>query len=82
MVGLCAAPQQSDILFLLLLLLLLFLLVVVCCSSEQVLGAREIIKNDDFMIKCENKKNKKKTRRLKMRLHDKTIKAVLSQKLF
>ena len=39
-------------------------------------------KNDDFMKKCENKKNKKKTRRLKMRLHDKTIKGILSQALF
>ena len=39
-------------------------------------------KNDVFMKKCENKKNKKKTRRLKMRLHDKTIKGMLSQKLF
>jgi len=39
-------------------------------------------KNDDFMKKCENKKNKKKTRRLKMRLHDKTIKGILSQTLF
>ena len=39
-------------------------------------------KNDDFMKKCENKKNKKKTRRLKMRLHDKTIKGMLSQTLF
>ena len=27
-------------------------------------------KNDDLMKKCEIKKNKKKTRRLKMRLHD------------
>jgi len=39
-------------------------------------------KNDDFMEKCENKKNKKKTRRLKMRLHDKTIQGILSQTLF
>ena len=39
-------------------------------------------KNDDFMKKCEIKKNKKKTRRLKMRLHDKTIKGMLSQTLF
>ena len=39
-------------------------------------------KNDDFMKKCENKKNKKKTGRLKMRLHDKTIKGILSQTLF
>ena len=36
----------------------------------------------DIMKKCENKKNKKKTRRLKMRLHDKTIKGILSQTLF
>ena len=39
-------------------------------------------KNDDFMKKCEKKKNKKETRRLKMRLHDKTIKGILSQTLF
>ena len=39
-------------------------------------------KNDDLMKKCEIKKNKKKTRRLKMRLHDKTIKGILSQTLF
>ena len=39
-------------------------------------------KNDDYMIKCENKKNKKKTGRLKMRFHDKTIKGILSQTLF
>ena len=39
-------------------------------------------KNDDLMKKCEIKKNKKKTRRLKMRLHDKTIEGILSQRLF
>ena len=39
-------------------------------------------KNDDFMKKCEKNKNKKETRRLKMRLHDKTIKGILSQTLF
>ena len=39
-------------------------------------------KKNDFMKKCENKKNKKKTRRLKMRLHDKTIEGILSQRLF
>ena len=39
-------------------------------------------RNDDFMKECENKKNKKKTRRLKMRLHDKTIEGILSQTLF
>ena len=39
-------------------------------------------KNDDFMKKCENKKNKKKTGRLKICLHDKTIKGILSQTLF
>ena len=39
-------------------------------------------KNDDFMKKCEKNKNKKEARRLKMRLHDKTIKGILSQTLF
>ena len=39
-------------------------------------------KNDDFMKNAEKKKNKKETRRLKMRLHDKTIKGILSQTLF
>ena len=39
-------------------------------------------KNDDFMKKCEKNKNKKESRRLKMRLHDKTIKGILSQTLF
>ena len=39
-------------------------------------------KNDDFMKSAKKKKNKKETRRLKMRLHDKTIKGILSQTLF
>ena len=39
-------------------------------------------KNDDFMKNAKKKKNKKETRRLKMRLHDKTIKGRLSQTLF
>ena len=39
-------------------------------------------KNDDFMKNAKKKKNKKETRRLKMRLHDKTIKGILSQTLF
>ena len=39
-------------------------------------------KNDDFMKKCEKNKNKKESRRLKIRLHDKTIKGILSQTLF
>ena len=39
-------------------------------------------KNGDFMKKCEKEKNKKETGRLKMRLHDKTIKGKLSQALF
>ena len=37
---------------------------------------------DDFMKNAKKKKNKKETRRLKMRLHDKTIKGILSQTLF
>ena len=39
-------------------------------------------KNDDFMKSAKKNKNKKETRRLKMRLHDKTIKGILSQTLF
>ena len=39
-------------------------------------------KNDDFMKKCEKNKNKKESRRLKMRLHDSTIKGILSQTSF
>jgi len=39
-------------------------------------------KNDDFMKKCENKRNKKKPRRLKMHLHEKTIKGIFSRTLF
>ena len=39
-------------------------------------------KSDDFTKNAEKKKNKKETRRLKMRLHDKTIKGILSQTLF
>ena len=39
-------------------------------------------KNDDFMKNAEKNKNKKETRRLKMRLHDKTIKGMLSQTLY
>ena len=39
-------------------------------------------KNDDFIKSAKKKKNKKETRRLKMRLHDNTIKGILSQTLF